>query len=269
MKLTKAQRQFYSENGYLVVEGLVSSEHLARLRTRIDEIQQAIVKPQTQGAADAPVRFLTEGGASSINKPALRKLTDLARNDDFFLSIASSREIVAIVAALTGGGDQIMLYSDQCFLKPAFCGSEKPLHQDNSYFKVTPHSAGVTCWMAIDHATVENGCMNYMPGSHKFGLVNHKEIKNTPHLVPDVDFKLPDERPVPIPSGACIFHHLLCMHSSKANQSPNPRRAWALHYANRVATGCVKPWEQMLPMAPRQHNPSEKHQGQAPPKILA
>jgi phytanoyl-CoA hydroxylase len=251
MQLTQAQRDFYEKNGYLVVENLVSKENMKRLRNDIDDIQQTILNAQTAAKAGKKVvgDYIVEkgeGGTATATKPSLRKLAELAPNDEFFRSIASSPDILDIVSELTGGGQSIMLYSDQVFLKPAFCGSEKPLHQDNSYFKVTPNSTGVTCWMAIDDATLENGCMHYMPGTHKLGLVNHKAIKDTPHLVPDVDFKLPDEVAVPIPAGACIFHHLLCMHSSKANKSPNPRRAWALHYANRSAQSCVKPWEQML-----------------------
>jgi ectoine hydroxylase-related dioxygenase (phytanoyl-CoA dioxygenase family) len=254
MGLTKAQSEFFAENGYLVVENLVSPENLARLRTQVDEVQNTILEAQASAKArQSGVAYIVEpgsngGGTATMAKPSLRKLAELAPNDEFFRSIASTPEILEIVRQLTGGGPKIMLYSDQVFLKPAFCGSEKPLHQDNSYFKVTPNSAGVTCWMALDDATVENGCMHYIPGTHKLGLINHKEIKNTPHLIPDVDFELGREVAVPIPAGACIFHHLLCLHSSKANTSAKSRRAWALHYANRSATSCVKEWEKMLPL---------------------
>jgi ectoine hydroxylase-related dioxygenase (phytanoyl-CoA dioxygenase family) len=253
MGLTKAQSDFYAENGYLVVENLVSRENLARLRAQVDEVQNTIFEAQAAAKArQGGVGYIVEpgsgGGTATLAKPALRKLAELAPNDEFFRSIASSPAILDVVRELTGGGPKIMLYSDQVFLKPAFCGSEKPLHQDNSYFKVTPNNAGITCWMALDDATVENGCMHYMPGTHKLGMINHKEIKNTPHLTPDVDCELGKEVAVPIPSGACIFHHLLVLHSSKANHSSKSRRAWALHYANRSATSCVKEWEKMLPL---------------------
>ena len=257
MGLTAAQQQFYTDNGYVVVENLVSPENLQRIREQVDEIQNTILEAQANARARAAaansgpqVTFIVEpgsgGGTAVAVKPSLRKLADLAPGDAFFRATAATKAITEIVSELTGGGHQIMLYSDQVFLKPAFCGSEKPLHQDNSYFKVMPMTAGVTCWMALDDATIENGCMHYIPGSHKLGLIKHKEIKNTPHLIPDVDFALGSEIPVPIPAGACIFHHLLTLHSSKANTSPNPRRAWALHYANRIAASSVKQWDSML-----------------------
>jgi ectoine hydroxylase-related dioxygenase (phytanoyl-CoA dioxygenase family) len=139
-----------------------------------------------------------------------------------------------------------MLYSDQVFLKPAHCGSPKPLHQDNSYFRVMPHTAGVTCWMAVDDATIENGCMGYIPGSHKLGLLPHKQIAAA-HLTPEREDFGPEVR-VPVKAGSCIFHHLLVLHSSPANHSDKSRRAWALHYANRAAESSSRKWEDMVEM---------------------
>jgi phytanoyl-CoA hydroxylase len=248
MSLTQEQIEEFDRNGFVVVKNLVSPENLASLRRKVDEVQNTILEAQAAARArNSGVGYIVEGGGTAVAaKPVLRKLAELAPNDEFFRSIAAQTNILDAVSALTGGGRGVYLYSDQVFLKPAHCGSEKPLHQDNSYFKVTPMTAGVTCWMALDDATLENGCMHYIPGTHKLGLVKHKAIKDTPHLVPDSDTPFGDEVPVPIPAGACIFHHLLAMHSSKANTSPNSRRAWALHYANASAESSVKPFAEML-----------------------
>ncbi len=249
MPFNKEHADFYAENGYVVVEGIVSREDLIKVRERMEEVQNRMLEALAARKAGSQSGYMVEGGSGTAvaPRPVLRKLSELASADPLLRRIASTPDILDAVSALTGGGRRIMLYEDQVFLKPAFCGSEKPLHQDNSYFKLTPNSAGVTCWMALDDATVENGCMHYIPGSHKLGLIGHKQIKDTPHLVPDGSVKLNAEVPVPIPAGACIFHHLLCLHSSKANTSPHPRRAYALHYANRDATqSCMRPWSKML-----------------------
>ncbi|HYF51478.1 MAG TPA: phytanoyl-CoA dioxygenase family protein [Planctomycetota bacterium] len=249
--ITQAQIEEYNENGYIVVKNLISPENLAKVRQKVDDIQNTILEAQAAARKrNSGVDFIVEpgsgGGTAVAAKPVLRKLAELAPNDEFFRSIASSQNILDVVSALTGGNRGVYLYSDQVFLKPAFCGSEKPLHQDNSYFKVTPNTAGVTCWMALDDATIENGCMHYIPGTHKLGRIPHKEIKNTPHLTPESDTPFGNEVPVPIPAGAAIFHNLLTLHSSKANTSPHSRRAWALHFANACATDSVKPFSQML-----------------------
>ena len=243
MALSTEQLVFYADNGYVVVHEMLPPDVLAPVR---EAISRAVgeAEPGSKGAANA----LYEPGANktAIARTPLRKLNALVPNDPFFHSVAASPDILDIVAQLTGNPQRIMLYSDQVFLKPAHCGSAKPLHQDNSYFRVTPHSHGVTCWIAVDDATEENGCMRYIPGSHKLGLLPHKQI-SAAHLTPEAN-DLGEPVPVPISAGAAIFHHLLTLHSSEVNRSPYPRRAWALHYANRDAESPKRSWDQMIQM---------------------
>src|SRR5262249_12494827 len=150
MSLSAAQVQFYQDNGYLVVENLIAPEQLAEMRRVIDEIQEGRVSASSK---KFDVNFeqtsASSGGAAVATIPVLRKLSGLAPNDEFFRSVASGPKILDIVAELCGDAKTIYLYGDQAFLKPAFNGSEKPLHQDNSYFKVEPMHYGITCWMAI------------------------------------------------------------------------------------------------------------------------
>ena len=246
MPLSTAQRVFYRDNGYVVVKDIIPPAILSEVRRRITEIVETASRDR---GAKVPGHVDVEpgGGAglATAKKPPLRKLSALAANDDFFRSVALLPEILDIGVELTQSAGPLLLYDDQAFLKPAFEGSEKPLHQDNSYFRIVPHHAGVTCWIAVDDSTEANGCMQYIPGSHKLGLLKHKAL-SAAHLTPDVDFKLNEEVAVPIPAGAAIFHHLLSLHSSRANTSPNSRRAWALHLANPAGESPVKPWSEML-----------------------
>jgi ectoine hydroxylase-related dioxygenase (phytanoyl-CoA dioxygenase family) len=244
MPLTADQLRSFAADGFLVVHDLITPAVLAGVRARIDELRESAVAAKS--TAGMKYQLETGGSVATAVKPALRKLDEPAKRDAVFRSIAETPAILDIVAELTGG-PHVLLYSDQVFMKPAFCGSEKPLHQDNSYFKVTPHSAGITCWIAIDDATTENGCLHYIPGSHRFGLVKHRSVdENSVHLTPEVDHPLPPEIAVPVPAGSCIFHHLLAMHSSKANASAHPRRAYALHYANRCVETSVRPLADMI-----------------------
>jgi len=250
MGLSSDQLAFYADNGYVVVPDIVPPDVLTRIRDAITDItneaqagrsarlSDVLVEPDAVGAG--------AGAATATARPPLRKLNALVPHDPFFRSVAASPAILDVVAQLTDNATRIMLYSDQVFLKPAHCGSAKPLHQDNSYFRVMPHSHGVTCWMAVDDATEENGCMRYIPGSHNLGLLPHKQI-SAAHLTPEAS-DLGREIPVPVPAGAAIFHHLLTLHSSEANTSDKPRRAWALHYANRDAESSVRPWDEMVQM---------------------
>jgi phytanoyl-CoA hydroxylase len=239
MGLTAKQRAFYDANGYVVVEDLVPPDVLRTIRGHVEElIHEAEAGHAIKGTA-------TTEADVAVAKAPLRKIFETCHEDELMRSFAKSDFLLDIARGLTGDAEHLLLYSDQLMLKPAFHGSEKPSHQDNSYFRVTPHDFGVTCWMAIDDATVDNGCMHYIPRSHKLGLVPHKQISEL-HLVPDTAHPLPAEVAVPIRAGGCIFHHLLCIHSSKANHSPHSRRAWALHYVNAAAECPVKSREKMV-----------------------
>ncbi|MDE0966389.1 MAG: phytanoyl-CoA dioxygenase family protein, partial [Candidatus Latescibacteria bacterium] len=83
---------------------------------------------------------------------------------DEWLAIAGTCEIVDYVAAILG--PDVILWGGQFFCKPAHTGLEVPWHQDGEYWPIAPLK---TCsvWLAIDDVTSENGCMRYIPGSHK------------------------------------------------------------------------------------------------------
>lgn len=230
-----AIQSIYARDGYVVIPDLIDPQTLAEISRRID------ASVQGKGAPPVSADHSFEDGG---DRKVVRKLVDLAASDPFFAGVARRPSILEVVAALTGARG-VLLYSDQAFLKPALHGSEKPLHQDNAYFTVAPMDAGVTCWLAVDEATVSNGCMNYLPGSHRLGLVEHACIAGTPHLVPTTRSPVA-EVPCPIPAGSAIFHHLLVLHGSKANRSPLPRRAWAMHFVADHASCPARPAAAML-----------------------
>lgn len=83
----------------------------------------------------------------------------------------------------------------------------------------------VSCWLALDDATVENGCMTVIPGSHQWGPIARQyqgTFLSNPLLAKPV--------PVEIKAGHCMFHHGLNFHRTGANNTPNRRRGLALHY---------------------------------------
>ena len=79
--------------------------------------------------------------------------------------------------------------------------------------------------MALDDATIENGCMTVLPGSHKWGPIerDRKDAFLESSLIPD-------PVPVEVKAGHCMFHHGLNFHRTGANPTPNRRRGLALHY---------------------------------------
>ena len=138
-------------------------------------------------------------------------------------------------------GTGFRLFHDQLFCKPAQHGSVVAWHQDFSYWTWTAPMAHLTCWIALDDATTENGCMYYIPGSHKWGLVEKPDLAGDMDAVRD--FLSPKQIqefqkkvPIELKAGQATFHHPLMMHGSYENHSPKSRRATLI---NVFADGVV------------------------------
>jgi hypothetical protein len=123
----------------------------------------------------------------------------------------------------------VRFWHDQLFCKPAHHGGVVAWHQDYSYWTRTQPMAHLTCWMALDDSTRDNGCLFYVPGSHKWNLLPITGLAGDMNEIMTV---LDEEqkqafRPVPIElkRGQCSFHHPLTVHGSYENRSDRPRRA--------------------------------------------
>ena len=246
MALTHEQIQFYQENGYLAVENVLSAQEIQRLVRRCEELCANWQSEEARRVGLSQEADVANGkvGATSDNQ-TIRKMANLVAHEPVYREHALNANIVDMVADLIG--QPLNLYADQMLLKPPRYGSEKPPHQDNAYFRVEPADAVITCWTALDDATVENGCMRYIPGSHRLGLVDHTAIQDTPHLVPN-NVDLTKSVAVPIKAGGCIFHHALSLHHSHANHSNTWRRAYICHYVRSDAASPRRSPESLLPI---------------------
>ena len=245
MRLTPEQKQFWEDNGFLAVENVIPPELVAAERERFEWLCEHWDSPEAKRCNVGHEVGLPreQWGSASV-----RKFHGLFPHDPVFRSHATHPNLLAIVAELIGR--PFGLFEDQAMLKPPSLGSPKPPHQDNAYFKVHPDGAVITCWGAVDDATVENGCMRYFPGSHKRGLLKHNWIKDTPHQVPD-GLNMDDAVAVPLKAGGVAFHHGLTLHMSHANTSKNWRRSFICHYARSDAdlSEASTPREKLIPIA--------------------
>ena len=226
MVLSKDQVEAYWENGFVVVEDVVPPQRLRAMLQRIEELCAAWdseearhVGMQQENDVDAAVATRTQ--------QTVRKFSYLADHEAIFREQATDPKLTQIVSELIGS--PVLLYADQAFLKPPEVGTPKLPHQDNAHFEVEPADAVITCWMALDDATLENGCLHYLAHSHRSGGIEHESIPGTPHLVP----KLPADAqwtPVPVAAGSMVAHHGLTLHYSPENRSSRWRRSFACHY---------------------------------------
>lgn len=134
-------------------------------------------------------------------------------------------------AQLLGG--PVRFWHDQLFCKPPRHGGAVAWHQDYSYWTRTVPMAHLTCWIALDDATRENGCLQYVPGSHRWNLLPVTGLAGNMEAIGTV---LTDEQreqfaPVAIElrRGEASFHHPLMVHGSLANTSDRPRRGTVIN----------------------------------------
>jgi ectoine hydroxylase-related dioxygenase (phytanoyl-CoA dioxygenase family) len=136
----------------------------------------------------------------------------------------------------------VSVYFSQIFFKPPEGGGPKPAHQDNFYFGPNDPDGLVTAWVALDDATLENGCLYFGEGSNLGPVYAHEAPADEPFnlQLPDAILQRQPMVPAPVPRGGVSFHHGNTFHQSAANLSTHWRRACALHYVN-AGTRFVQP----------------------------
>jgi hypothetical protein len=163
----------------------------------------------------------------------------------------------------------VRFWHDQLFYKPAKHGGVVAWHQDYSYWTRTKPMQHLTSWVALDDATIDNGCLYYVPHSHHWGLLDKPELAGNMEGLMDylTDEQKASFKPiaVEVKKGYGTFHHPLMVHGSYANKSPRPRRAFVI---NVFADGTLSDTDNELmagtPVIPK----GEKMMGQFHPFIF-
>jgi ectoine hydroxylase-related dioxygenase (phytanoyl-CoA dioxygenase family) len=129
-------------------------------------------------------------------------------------------------------GPDICLYHCKLLMKAARDGTVTPWHQDYSYWiKDDNRPLMLNCMFQIDDSTRENGCLQMVPGSHRWGLQEHeREGKVFSRFLPGYFQPREDAVPVPLRAGSAIFFGPLIIHGSDANRSDTERRACTIAY---------------------------------------
>ena len=135
--------------------------------------------------------------------------------------------LMALLEGVLGVGFQP--YSSMALCKPANGGAEKPWHQDLAYFSVNRFDGICGVWIALDRATVENGCMHVIPGGHLGGPRRHHWTKVDCEITMD-EVNPADAIPIELPPGGMMIFHGMLPHETPANNSGLRRRALQFHY---------------------------------------
>ncbi len=232
MDTPAAQVEFYKENGYLVVENLVSKSDIERLKKDMLLICRGKypckeIKPLPDAMTDDEVlrNFLC--------------IHQCHRVSPFMLEMAKHPGMAEIMSRIIAPDVKCM--QSMLFVKPPnFQG--QAWHQDELYIPTRDRSL---CggWIAIDDATIQNGCLWVVPGSHKTGYL----YPQRPHTNPDefdfapesYGFDESKEVPVEVKAGTVVYFNGYLLHRSKKNRSDIFRRVLVNHYMNAYS---LLPW---------------------------
>ncbi|AZQ58251.1 phytanoyl-CoA dioxygenase family protein [Maribacter sp. MJ134] len=156
----------------------------------------------------------------------------------------------------------VRFWHDQLFYKPSKHGGVVAWHQDYSYWTRTVAMQHLTCWTGLDDATTENGCLHYIPKSHKWGLLEAPVLAGDMNGIMNylTEQQKEEFKPVPIElqKGYATFHHPLLVQGSFENKSDRPRRAFVL---NVFADGTVSNTDEELLKGVPPIKKGEKMQG--------
>ena len=220
------QIEQFKLNGFLQVEHVLSAGEVESLAARSDLIAggNAAHVPATSIQLEQVFRSGEQGFENQVL--AVRKLYNLAVYDEVMWTHACNPKIVDIVADLLGT-DDIKMYGDQLFMKAPGTGTAQDWHQDSASWRDILPMDLVTAWTAIDPADEDNGCLNFVPGTHRWGMLQKTKVEP---LLEDFGSAAWPIVPAPLAAGSISFHHSLTLHQSNANKSGRRRRGYAVHY---------------------------------------
>jgi ectoine hydroxylase-related dioxygenase (phytanoyl-CoA dioxygenase family) len=217
----------FAVDGFVSVGPVIDAELLATLSGAIDRIADS-ESSAPAGSVHLQPDVAFGPGTGVKRRDAVWQITGAHAYDPTVASVATAPRVLALAGLLLRAGPAIV--TSQVIMKPAHHGGGLPWHQDASYWG---ERRVVTCWLAIDDATPENGCMRMIPGSHHRGQIPWTKREFSGAHVPLRESDGIDDRTqlvVPVAAGCASFHGHLTLHASGANRSDRRRRAIALTY---------------------------------------
>jgi ectoine hydroxylase-related dioxygenase (phytanoyl-CoA dioxygenase family) len=224
-RLLDEQVAFYHEHGYLAGVKILEDRQIHWLRRELEPF----FKPDHDGRE---LWYEYHTNESPDPEKVLFHALGAWRIAPGFHDVLWHPAFTTAASQLLGGA--VRFWHDQLFCKPARHGGVVAWHQDYSYWVRTVPMQHLTCWIGLDDSTRENGCVHYVPGSHKWTLLpitglagNMEAIREV--LTPQQWDEFNNPVAIELKAGECSFHHPLMVHGSFENRTDRPRRATVIN----------------------------------------
>ena len=220
-ELEPARKTFFEENGYLVIEDIISIDELDRYRKIYNDFLDDTIHTG---------KNRTDLGVGLGNNKKVENITQIMWPSDFVpavLNMTYHQRALAIAKSLQG--NDMEMDFDMLINKAPNTGTITPWHQDAAYWINMPDKRAVSCWLALDRATLENGCMWYVPGSHLLPLRPHRNAGGKGSAL-TCNATESEGVGIELKPGSCVLHHGATLHYSRGNSSDSHRRAYIINF---------------------------------------
>jgi len=232
-RVTAQERERFERDGYVHLEGVLSDVEV----DEVEEVYQRFLRREIEVEGKDFCDMSGDYGRQVDDYSIINVMLPRRYHPEWQGNIYERR--VASIAEQLRGPDMVLDYDQLLAKPPRKTDAVFAWHQDLAYWINTPDPRTATAWLAVDEATEENGCMCFVPGSHREpALRPHRPLRGergkSHALIAEVDEERDEVVTVPIRRGDVTVHHERVIHGSRGNLSDGWRRAYVVAFRARA-----------------------------------
>lgn len=234
-RLTKEQVDQYHDQGFLAIDAVTTGDDLTRIQQAIDALFDRFHTLPKNVALD-----IAQDGKAAMSAPRIPEINNAIRLAPELSSSATFQNCRAIAQQLLDRAPRFA--GDHAIYKPPRNKKETPWHQDQAYLGHPFAGRTVSFWVPLQTVTADMGCMRFIPGSHKRGVLPHHKWQHNPqaHALTTDDVDLSAVVTCPLPAGGATVHCPLTLHATGPNDADVTRRAWIFAFTANRPYGFVR-----------------------------
>ncbi len=227
--INQSQIDYYQENGFIIIEDFLTPQELEHWRVTVMNAVTSRRGQKIPGKAGMVGEDDGINGDAEYFSKVFDQMINLWQTDNGVKELMFNPAIGEMAAKLAGV-DGIRIWHDQALFKKPWANPTS-WHLDTPFWSFSDRKA-LSIWIALDDATLENGCLYFIPGSHKrTGFENPGIGKNMDSIFNYYPaFRQVSSVATPMKAGSCSFHNGLTIHGANANMTSGSRRAMTCAY---------------------------------------
>jgi phytanoyl-CoA hydroxylase len=243
--VTEEQVRFFEDNGYLKFGKVLEPDEVESLREGLDRIIQLELAAGDDSSPEFKYGHDRQGSRFGVEREqprAIHQYVNMWKRDKAYKWAIHHPPIARTACALLRT-PEVRLWHDQIISKPPQDNGHFAFHHDFFFWPLSPPEI-VTCWLALDDTTVENGCMHVVPKSHRDARfsIEARQATNEAAAKARAEGREPEKnqwdamreldithgKPVELKAGECMFHHCLNFHATPPNTTDQQRRGFVM-----------------------------------------